>query len=307
MEYPPDLFRIERSFFLSDKLLSQKHPKEALLYFSGWFHTALRGVLFLELNKMRHSCLHISAFRIDDDTLLRIANTSQIVPLHQEWEETDFNANHACYAPEHLIWLGVKNGHSFSAIYTYLENENYGLEVIAGQFSSIPTDRKTMEVVYKDVVEDSMRYKHKEHSWMIGRVFLDAYLEILAWPNVLTTSFYKEDHERFMHVMERMLHPNPKYRWSVEQALVFWDPTFSTKSLLAEVQEDLDLQEQSEQPVKPEQVETSQQPVQVEQAEQSQPPSESQSHSHTPKTYAPRMHISRDHTSRAKTRRAAKH
>jgi hypothetical protein len=211
----------------SGKTLKQMNPKVALEHWYLWFTQALEALHWLHTNAHSLGYVDPTTLRIDEVTL----TLKLYVRPHTQTQSSmlPFNPQHTLYPPEILLKQAQEEGLAFTTAYDLLETKNPSLELCETQLD-LDYSARTLQFVWKHL---EIMDPYKADVWMLGLQFLKQYLEFLTWPGVLTTPFYRQDHDRFLECLARMLEAHPAKRFSAEALLHTWSPP----SLHAEYEE----------------------------------------------------------------------
>lgn len=211
-EFPPTLILTQPS----GKALKQVNPKVAMQHWGVWFCQALEALAWLHAHGYHHGFIDSASLRIDETTnTFKLYLRPQGIVVGKE-----FNAGHTVYPPEILLKQAYEEGLSFSTAYDLLESKNLSLELCETQLD-LDYSERVLQFVWKHM---GILDPYKADVWMLGLTFLKQYLEFLTWPGVLTTTFYREDHDRFMECLACMLEAHPAKRISAEAAFYMWSP-----------------------------------------------------------------------------------
>jgi serine/threonine protein kinase len=196
------------------KPLKSMNPKVALDHWGAWFSQALEALAWLHANGQTHGFLDPASLRIDESLALKLYVRPHTLNL------TTFDPKHTIYPPEILLKQAHEVGLSFTSAYDLLESKNPSLELCETQLD-LDYSARTLQFVWKHL---EVLDPYKADVWMLGITFLRHYLEFLAWPGALTTSFYRHDNDRFLDCLTRMLEAHPIKRFSAELAFQTWSP-----------------------------------------------------------------------------------
>lgn len=200
----------------SGKALKHINPKVAMEHWGTWFSQALEALVWLHTHGYHHGIIDTASIRIDETTqTLKLYRRGQAIGVGQE-----FNPSHTLYPPEILLKQAFEEGLSFHTAYHLLESKNPSLEMCETQFD-LDYSERVLQFVWKHVEGMDL---YKADVWMLGLGFLKQYLEFLTWPGVMTTTFYRDEHDRFMACLARMLEAHPAKRLSAEATLHLWSP-----------------------------------------------------------------------------------
>jgi hypothetical protein len=210
------LFRIGGPRFLSqagDTGIRQIAPADALAHWDDWVKQAWTALAALHDAGIVHGGIDVGSLRIQDGSALRLH-----VPNPNPTVATTFDVHTLNTPPEQHMRNGRAANIPFSTLYVALMNENWPIDRIRTVFPELPYTRSELFKVYEAV--DAMPMDGAAADvWMLGNAMLDAYMELLAWPYVLSSEFYRTKHEQWMDVLEHVLAADPRQRWTARQVL----------------------------------------------------------------------------------------
>jgi hypothetical protein len=152
--------------------------------------------------------IHTFAAEFTKDLESFVRTPLQITPL-EAWDPRKQAA------PERHAACGAAAGISTNDQIYMLETQNRAFEIIESMLRIFLTPKTYVSTL--DPV--------KEQVWLFGCRWLEIYYGLLTEPTILRSEFYRKDHERFLELLRRMLHPVPTLRARFIDILRAWDST----------------------------------------------------------------------------------
>jgi len=146
-------------------------------------------------------------FTIDLESFVK--NPIQIVPL-STWSPRK------PAAPERHAYLGQLASVAIETQIYMLEEQNHAFNTIESMLRIFLSAKQYQTLLSPDVV--------KEQVWLFAYKWFSAYYDLLTEPGILTSSFYKKEHDRFLSLLGSMLVVNPGKRATFLSALRTWFP-----------------------------------------------------------------------------------
>ena len=219
---PADLFQTARRLGAGDRSVLQVAPATVLHHLDTWIGRALEALSSLHATGLRHGEIDVAALRVDPATMtLRLGSVLTAFPEFEAPAHETFDPHNITAPPERLLWDGFHQGLMFSEMMLAIEEENSSYDVIPALLPQLPYTRATYQQIYESIQTTAPDWAAAD-VWMLGFAFLRFYEEIMAWPYVMSSEFYRTRHEILMEILERMLAPLPKQRITAEGALKMW-------------------------------------------------------------------------------------
>jgi hypothetical protein len=155
---------------------------------------------------------------VDGVTRLRLLPTVFRRRDESEPEYDTFNPAARFLAPERLVAIGKDNGFTARQIYKFLFEKNPTFERMSAVFPTLRHDFGQYQALYDEESVDP----EQEDVWMLANALLSVYVDLLTYDDVFATEFYREEHERFMDLLEAMLQTAPSERLTARKALLAW-------------------------------------------------------------------------------------
>ncbi len=184
-------------------------------HWGQWFTEGLEALSWLHtVGDRYHGDIGTHSFHINGELHLLLRPPTSVI------EEPIYDPTDPTCPPEVSIALGRRAGFSFNKIFDDLDSSNYSLELLQNQFSHGDFEYMSMKAL------DSQNEWNGRAAdvWSFGVCFLTAYLDYLSWEGIQNTVFYKNDHIRFMSLIEAMTRGNPAKRPTAESAFQTWLP-----------------------------------------------------------------------------------
>ena len=274
----------------NEKSLNTKSPQAVLQNLDAWITQSFKALAALHTRGLAHGGIDVGSLRITEAGTLRLGGLEGVFEAVNGPSRCElFDAHNIIYPPERLFWCGAKEGLSFQTMFTALEEENQGFDRIPNMLPALSYSRGTLRDVYDTVVASKDMDWTKGDVWMLGNTLMSAYMEVLAWPYVLSSEFYRTRHEQLMDMFEHMLAADPRRRWDAGKLLETWMPNSAPAT-------------DAESPL-PSESETPSEPAPVPTHDEAGP-----SNSSLPLQRRPRLflNVSRDPSGRNKTRRTTR-
>ncbi len=223
-------FRWGSFLTFKDKTIRTKQASILFERWEQWVTEALEALQALHQSGFVHGAIEPSALQIGNDNRLRIGRIMHMRRADDPLPIERFDPHDHIDPPEVLLHNARHEVIPFSNILHALQTYNYSFDQIPSLFPNLSYDAEVLETIYDiDVINAK-----KIDVWMLGNTLMTVYLEMLAMPEVFSTPFYRTEHERFMNLLERMLHANPTSRISIDDALILWNRSTIKKSFTAE-------------------------------------------------------------------------
>jgi hypothetical protein len=120
-------------------------------------------------------------------------------------------------APERHVLNGIQANLSADEICETLLQKNRAFDTIQSMLD-ITMNTSFFKYLKKDICEE------KEHVWLFAQRWVAKYYEYLMEPDVFHSSFYRQEHDRFIDLLTKMCTVLPEKRPSFAEALRVWSP-----------------------------------------------------------------------------------
>ena len=213
-------FRGGRLLVSQDQPIAQLPPKEIFDNMKSWVQHLLTALSVLHGESYVAGSISPQAFVVgsDDTVRLRLSPLTFRRPSESEPEYGTFNPATRFLAPERHVAIGRDDGLTARQIYRSLFEKSPTFERISTVFPTISHDVGQ----YQDLYEQDAVDPEQEDVWMLANSLLTVYLDLLTYDDVFATEFYREEHERFMDLLEAMLQSAPSERLTARKALLVW-------------------------------------------------------------------------------------
>jgi serine/threonine protein kinase len=231
---PADLFQTSRRMVSMDRSVQQIPPVTALQHLDAWIGRALEALEALHKAGLRHGDIDLNTLRIDPASMtLRLGGVLTAFYEYEAPPQEPFDSHNLVAPPERLFWDGYRQGRMFSEMMLAIEEENPSYEMIPAILPQLPYTRATYQQIYESIQSGKTPMADiwgAGDVWMLGFSLLRYYEELMAWPYVMSSEFYRTRHEQFMELLGRMLSPLPNHRITAVEAVGFWIGTKPTSS-----------------------------------------------------------------------------
>lgn len=220
---PADLFQTSRRLGALDRSVQQIPPATALQHLDAWIGRALEALAALHKAGLRHGDIDVSVLRVDPTAMtLRLGGVLGAFYEFDTPPQEPFDAHNLVAPPERLLWDGHRQGLMFSEMMLAIEEENPSYEMIPGILPDLPYTRATYQHIYESIQSGRTPAWEAGDVWMLGFSLLRYYEELMAWPYVMSSEFYRTRHEQFMDLLGKMVAPRPNQRITAAEAVGFW-------------------------------------------------------------------------------------
>jgi len=213
-------FRGGRLLVSQDQPIAQVPPTEVFENWKGWVQHLLTSLSVLHgegyvAGSITPQSLIVG---VNDTVRLRLLPATFRKPSESEPEYEPFNPASRFLAPERLVAIGKDDGLTARQIYKTIFEKNPAFERVSAVFPTLSHDFGQYQTLYDQDAVDAER----EDVWMLAYSLLSVYVDLLTYDDVFATEFYREEHERFMDLLEAMLQTAPAERLTARNALLVW-------------------------------------------------------------------------------------
>lgn len=194
-------------------------PADALKQLSAWGIQAWTALASLHDADLVHGNITAagSLFSNSADGRFQLAiHPSSLHPTTATGAATAFDAHTLNTPPEVHLRNGRSQGIPFASMSSALTNENWPIDRIRSVFPELDYSRAQLFKIY-EALDAIGPMDQAADVWMLGYALLEVYLELLTWPYVLSSEFYRTKHEVWMDCLEHALAADPRERWTAAQ------------------------------------------------------------------------------------------